>query len=183
MNWSAFDPNPLMILDAVAHERSLTRAGRRLGMRASAPRATRWVVSVSCSRTGFSCAPLGCLDNDPAQWLLHGALRAAINWNGCPGRRRSRRGSGRAARDAQISSERSVSHIIHMRSGQRAFRDTRPCLNRPEPVPLLHDCATLIINITRAIQVCEAPPSAVSRPRPRWRFRQTGISRSWRNRQ
>jgi DNA-binding transcriptional LysR family regulator len=32
MNWNAFDLNLLVVFDAVAHERSLTRAGRRLGM-------------------------------------------------------------------------------------------------------------------------------------------------------
>jgi DNA-binding transcriptional LysR family regulator len=32
MNWNAFDLNLLMVFDAVAHERNLTRAGQRLGM-------------------------------------------------------------------------------------------------------------------------------------------------------
>jgi DNA-binding transcriptional LysR family regulator len=32
MNWSAFDLNLLVVFDAVAHERNLTRAGLRLGM-------------------------------------------------------------------------------------------------------------------------------------------------------
>ena len=32
MNWNAFDLNLLVIFDAVMQEKSLTRAGRRLGM-------------------------------------------------------------------------------------------------------------------------------------------------------
>jgi DNA-binding transcriptional LysR family regulator len=32
MNWNAFDLNLIVVFDAVAHERSLTRAGRRLGL-------------------------------------------------------------------------------------------------------------------------------------------------------
>jgi DNA-binding transcriptional LysR family regulator len=32
MNWNGFDLNLLVVFDAVAHERSLTRAGRRLGI-------------------------------------------------------------------------------------------------------------------------------------------------------
>jgi DNA-binding transcriptional LysR family regulator len=32
MNWNAFDLNLLVVFDAVAHERNLTRAGQRLGM-------------------------------------------------------------------------------------------------------------------------------------------------------